>query len=62
VGRAEEEAEARVALEWRLAAMNNASSARGGGNSSSAVAAAAVAEVTSLNAQLERRAVRAEVG
>ena len=56
-----EEARERAKLEKQLAAANNASQT-GGRGANPAAAAAAVAEMTSLNAQLERRAVRAEVG
>ena len=49
-------------LERRLAAMNNSAfnGASSGNGAAAASAAAAAAELTALNAQLERRAVRAE--
>ena len=59
VARAEDEAKERGKLERRLAAMNN-SAFNGASSGNGAAAAAAAAELTSLNAQLERRAVRAE--
>ena len=59
VARAEDEAMERGKLERRLAAMNN-SAFNGASSGNGAAAAAAAAELTALNAQLERRAVRAE--
>lgn len=59
VARAEDEAMERGKLERRLAAMNN-SAFNGASSGNGAAAAAAAAELTTLNAQLERRAVRAE--
>ena len=59
VARAEDEAMERGKLERRLAAMSN-SAFNGASSGNGAAAAAAAAELTALNAQLERRAVRAE--
>ena len=60
VARAEDEAMERGKLERRLAAMNNSAFNGASSGNGAAAAAAAAAELTALNAQLERRAVRAE--